>query len=116
MRGPWKAVLFLGRAACPAWPGETQTANLPPVDIKHLPVNTWVRLPGLQSGPVWYAPVYAPSRRQLLHWGLVEVEPRGNDVRAFDPAAGKWVPDYESDPKVGIGISLVRGEAPAAAP
>jgi hypothetical protein len=66
----------------------------------NLPANKWSKLPCTpQAGPVLCAPVYAPSRGQLLHWGQTggwdKASP--NDVRAFDAAAGDWVSDYPSD-------------------
>jgi Galactose oxidase, central domain len=78
-------------------------------------VNKWTKLPGDgKAGYVWSSMIYAPTRGQLLHWGgvarqyRVPYHPR-NDVRAFDAATGKWISDYPSDPKVGLGSAGVKG-------
>jgi hypothetical protein len=73
------------------------------IGAKDLPVNTWARLDtGAEPGYIWSAPVWAPSRSQLLHWGGQEGNQGSrNDVRAFDSAAGDWGSDYESDPPIG---------------
>lgn len=67
------------------------------------PVNQWIRLEtNSGAGYIWSAPIWAPSRGQLLHWGGQE-DNKGsrNDVRAFDAATRDWVSDYESDPPIG---------------
>lgn len=66
-----------------------------------LPSNKWVKLPAkAKPGPVLCAPIYVPTRGQLLHWGQADQWDKtcSNDVRAFDAKAGDWVCDYPSDP------------------
>ncbi len=87
------AVLTLGLTT-PAGAGED-------AGFAGLPANKWVKLPcKAQPGFIYCAPVYAPGRGQLLHWGAITTydKPCPNDVRAFDPAVGDWVSDYPSDP------------------
>ena len=94
-------------ALCGAGAGPTSASK--PVDVKSLPVNQWAKLPcKAEAGYIWGAPVYVPSRRQLLHWGGTERVSR-NDVRAFDLAAGDWASDYPSDSKTGAGVTGVQG-------
>jgi hypothetical protein len=82
--------------------------------LKNLPVNTWTKLPSkVEKGYVFSGLVYAPGRKQVLHWGAVttnSVAPSvRNDVLAFDVASGDWVSDYPSDPNPGLGSSGVSG-------
>jgi hypothetical protein len=68
-----------------------------PLAAGELPVNTWTKLEAKpEPGYVWSAPVWVPSRGQLLHWGSGSRD----DVRAFDAAALDWVSDYPSAPRV----------------
>lgn len=90
------------------------------------PVNQWVQVATKNEfrGYTYASPVYAPPRKQILHWGAVRniyrvpLENR-NDVLAFDVDRGDWFSDYPSTPdlkpshsigQTGIGTSI-RGTA-----
>ncbi len=80
-----------------------------PGDLGKAGVNRWVRLGADEDRPGYEfsGPVFVPSRGQLVHWGGVmgryqTASPGRDDVRAFDPAAGRWVSDYAIDEKARV--------------
>ena len=82
-----------------------------PVDLKSLPVNTWVTLKtDPQAGYVWGPLIYSPQREQLLHWGRIarNKAAQTNDVRAFDTEKLTWSSDYASAPHKEISLAWQR--------
>ncbi len=57
------------------------------------PAGEWKKL-SQSGGSIGSATVYCPERKGVLGWGGLK---SGNEVRAFDAAAGKWTPDYAAD-------------------
>ncbi|MBM4038628.1 MAG: hypothetical protein FJ290_08950 [Planctomycetes bacterium] len=107
------AVALAGLSGATLLGTESVASPNEPVDLKSLPANKWTKLPCKpQAGPFLCAPVYVPSRGQLLHWGQTGGwdKPSANDVRAFDAAVGDWVSDYPSDAPQTPGASGLFGQ------
>lgn len=57
-----------------------------------LPANRWVALPDAGGVRAYAAPIYVPTRKQVMHWAVGD-----KAMRAFDADAGRWVTDHGAD-------------------